>query len=590
MFTKLAVLLTSVCLLLGALPLPASAAQLPPVAALARYIPDSAPIFVSLRTDDDFIDALDALLAHIGQKLPGALPVEFSLTDQLDQAVQDLTDGAGDFLTVIRPWLGDAAAIAFPTPQALMSTGMTGAPDVLIAVSVTNRAAAETFLGTVVPASQYDVQHEGVVTLFVSKTPGREPSFAVRDDVLLIGSSPRMLSRPPESTLGDSEDFNAALDLLPGDDYSALVYLNTPALTQSLAGMAMRGAGAEMAAMKMFLDAAGPQVIGFAIEDDLTLMMDTAQMVGDTGALEEAGLWVVPDLNPVDLSFAAYIPADAPLVMQGTDLGPMVIMEFKMLRALGDFIQAHPEWFIDPDDPDARMLAHFNLGHIVTFINLAFAGLTGLNLQEDVLAWMEGDYAVFLRILPDEALEYTADIGFVTETSNPGATELAINALGEATAAYEVERALEVVGEAIVLAMPGPIRALYPPEFPRETLYATDKLDFLVGGNANVAAMGTRAAVTFSLSPTDGGLAVTPAFVDAQKYLLDEAVMVWYLGVGPLRTLVEQKILKMQEAGQMIYDIQQIYSLLALFDSGTISGIMTDTGDTVARFALTLAP
>src|SRR4051794_25533278 len=91
---------------LGALTLPAAAQT--ETTSLASYFPADTPIFISFRTDDQFIDLLDKLAAQIGTAVPGGL-MSGSLRELLDMQVANMQPG-GTFAKTIRPWLGDMGA------------------------------------------------------------------------------------------------------------------------------------------------------------------------------------------------------------------------------------------------------------------------------------------------------------------------------------------------------------------------------------------------------------------------------------------------------------------------------------------------
>src|SRR5438045_603900 len=99
-FTLLAALLI---LALGVLIVPAAAqAQVHDLTTLAQYFPADAPVYLSFRTDDDFIAQLDKLAAKFGSLMPnGQMPG--SLQAMLDQMASQLAPN-GTFASTIRSW------------------------------------------------------------------------------------------------------------------------------------------------------------------------------------------------------------------------------------------------------------------------------------------------------------------------------------------------------------------------------------------------------------------------------------------------------------------------------------------------------
>src|SRR5436305_1085221 len=84
---------------LGALVLPAAAQS--DLSTLTQFFPANAPLYVSFRTDDAFIQSLDTLAAKFSPLIPGGL-MPGSLQKLLDQRTADLVPG-GSFATSIRP-------------------------------------------------------------------------------------------------------------------------------------------------------------------------------------------------------------------------------------------------------------------------------------------------------------------------------------------------------------------------------------------------------------------------------------------------------------------------------------------------------
>jgi hypothetical protein len=487
--------------------------------------------------------------------------------------------------------LGDTAAFGF---------GVTGetpsAPaHVLLAAAITDQEATVNFIDGFLKQSnqEYETREQGGYTLF--SDPNGQGLFAVGEDVLFFALSANDI---PSLTgdfksLADNADFTDVMALLPADDYSAVMYMNTPslvALSQSSMTARTPDAKAMQEMFAPFYDALGPSAVGLTILDGRSLVMDTAQMMGDTAALENAGFDLTMPTTSFDTAFAARVPADAPLAMFGTELNTGVTTGFQNLRAMGKLIQ---EWAQtvpeDEMDEDARWLRYVNAGNAaVTFANLAFAGMTGLNLENDVLPWMGGNYAAYLRLLPlpeESGAEAMPDFAVVIEATDPAGAPKLLDSLDSAFKQYQLPFSREEVGGSQTLVLSDPLRAFVPPRM-QERLQDMPELDILIGGGADVLALGTRPAATYSLDPQGDSLADAPAFTEAKKYALDGAQQFGYLNTRAFVPVIETMISR--ETGRMAQDMRDARILSGLFSSGSFSTVSKD-GSMVARFVLTLA-
>ncbi|MBI5671114.1 MAG: DUF3352 domain-containing protein [Chloroflexi bacterium] len=585
---KLVVVCMVALLMLSAVAGAVLATPVADLTALAQYFPENTVLFAAFRTDEGFIETLDGVIGQARDLLPpGAIP-PFRLNMLLDQAVSDL--GQGSFRQAVRPWLGDTAAIG-------LIGDLSSAPRGLLAVAITDRDAATAFVKAFLEQgdTEYDTRDRGGYTLFTD--PDEEGAFAIGDDVLFL-SVPT--SELPELTgdfisLGDSPAFTGALALLPADEYNGVAYLDMPtifALSQremAAGGVRMQGIADMFAA---FADAVGPQVYGFTILDGRSLVMDAVQQLGDTAALEAAGMTLTMPTTPVDPSFAANIPADAPLVVMGTELNTGITAGFQNLRAFGRLLQEQARALPDDElDEDTRWLRDVNVGNaIVAFTNLSFAGVTGLNLEQDVLPWMGGNYAAYLRLLPlPEETDATVapDFAVLVEATDSAGPQTLVEALGSALEQYGFPPTTEDVNGTSTLVFGAALRHLYERGAARERLAAAPELDLLIGGNDNLFIVGSRPAVVDSLMSAGDRLADAPAFIEAQTYALDGAQQFWYLNTRAFVPVIDTFIAR--ETSRSQQDMREARVLAGLFSSGSISTVARADGGTVARFVLTLA-
>ncbi|MBC7809804.1 MAG: DUF3352 domain-containing protein, partial [Burkholderiales bacterium] len=268
---KLTLILMLAVVALGLLP--ATVVMATPVdelTALAAYYPASTVAFAGLRVDDAYIATLDDLIAELDGKLPDEMMAPFSFQSQLNDFASQVSGGEGDFDTEVRSWLGDTAAVGLIDLDAIDET-----PHYLIVLSVTDAIPAEELIGTITDFTDFGQAEEGEDYILWEAGDGMSGggSILLADDVLLIAQDTETVMAAYElngdGTLAGSDDFDAALALLPETDYNIVAYLANPLeLFTTLGQMGqMRGGvfsrGADMSDMTLppeIIEAVGPQV------------------------------------------------------------------------------------------------------------------------------------------------------------------------------------------------------------------------------------------------------------------------------------------------------------------------------------------
>lgn len=587
---KILFVLALAALTLAALVAPVAAAPASDLTALAEYFPPDTPVFFSVRTDAGFLDALDALIETArGNLPPGAMP-PFSLRQAIDQSLSEQYGDEATFESVFG-WLGDSAAFGITSFETAFDDDWRNDDEMpaLVAIEITDRGAAEAMLTAMFEEQETDVEREtrGDWLLLTPATPSNA-FWALNDEALLVATSPDLLplSDDRRSLAGDA-DFGASLAGLPAPDYSAVLALNIRDTMRASYGMMMELSSDEPAAE--FMRSLQPlyenyprQTIGFTILDGRTLALDFAQSAFDYAALEGAfgNMAALLDAKPVDLAFAERVPADAPFMLLGSNLGNSVsygISAFAVLAEMG--IQADLRY--DDDDDRPAFVEDIDANDVRAFVDLAVAGMTGLNLERDILPYVNGAAAFYARGLPVEGEDIALDTALVVEVTDEAATRHIYNALVEALSRYEADFT-EADG---VLVLPDVIRGLYPRSVPQSDLQAPE-YDFLIGLNEDVLAAGTRAAVEHGLNPSGDGLADNAAFQTARAQFLPDAQSVGYIGFAATRDLVE---LAARFSGKLDDDAEAALMALGLFESAAYSALIDDHGGSVARFTLTLA-
>lgn len=606
---RLLFFLVLLALLLAA---PALAAQTDDLTSLAQYFPFDTTMFASFRTDDATIAELDAALALVLAKLPeGIAPPDISLQSALDDLARqaDLNDFS-DF----RAWLGDTAAAGRIMEDDPDTAGIEGA---LFVAQISDRAAAEAFWKAILdrPGGQprYRVEEGDAFTLYaIESDPPTDAGLLFTDDVMLLGVAnlPQILLTR-DAKLAQNDSFRQTLDMLPADSYTGLVYVDLPALAEVTPNT-------QIAAALL-----GQQAIGFTLLDERSLVMDVASRLGDSAMLDNLGV-SLPALQPVDTAFAANLPADTSFAIHTGNLKAVYESLVAAARASAEQEGTSPEEF-------ERSLNQIAFG---------VRGLTGLDLDEDILSWMTGDFALFASVdsaaLSDlmmqsmsgepavfETLPFSA--GLIIEVTDPDkARALAAGitkALPQLTSQNDdITLAEEQIGGANVTVISAPIELQPDYNVP---------FDLIIGANDAVFVIATREAATAALTSIGGGasgLAGDPAFAEAARYILPNASSVWYmdddgfsffsgfltLGIlgpnienvfdnivadletGAVSTLTPEQIQQRQEEQtrqrqEQMRQTQGILTFLnSVLNSGTVSTTSVD-GGALTRLVATLA-
>lgn len=554
--------------------LPALAASPETLTTLASYFPADTVVFTAVRTDDDFIGTLDALAQRVGRVIPEAAP-PVSLSFLLNVASMESL-GVG-FEAGVRSWLGDTAAFGLLSIQELIDFD-DEAPGVLLAAEVTNRTAALDFLEIVLAnAGTFEKSRSRRYNVFYS---ARESlAIAVGDDVLLVSTNIDDLALDGDFIRLSADDtFNAALAGLPAPDYNALLYLNTPALQAANLEM-MRSMGMESPLFDLSADIAGVSVVGFTLLDDRSLTIDAVSQI-NLDSMSGFGVEMFFPA-PVDPAFAQRVPADAPFVLLGSDVGQMTASGLDNLRRLDAFVMENGGWaeiFGSGIDFRTRAsLENFSLSAVLGGVNLTFAGLTGLSLENEALPMLSGNFALFARAITDESLGVIPDIGFVSEI---GDAELAFANAAQLRAsldAYGTDYSVEPLSDAAEVVALHWLRSLLQTDSPNvDIVFGTDGFSF---------AAGTRRAV---LDARDS-LSNDPAYLAAQAYFLPDSPQIAYIGGRALVNLVDLLLADRRLSFRTISDLTEMRPILTGIESASVTGAYVGDDTAVARFVLTLA-
>ncbi len=565
---KLFALLAIMVVAMGTLIAPTLAAPTTDLNALAKYFPASAPVLVSFRTDDAYIKEIDDLFAKIAAQIPGMKQPD-TIAGQFDNVVAEVV-GSGDFGSEVRSWLGNEASIGLFSFEGMMGRADSNngkPPHFLAAVSVTDQKAAEAFWKAALGKSTQGKYQSATEGDFIIFTPDKSSSasgiVAIGKDVLFIGAYKEDIPFDGQkSPLSDNPAFADNIKLLPESDYNITIYTNLGDMLQQIMAVQsdMANADASQAAMMQsiapLLKNFPPEIIGFTVLDDRSLTVDIALPYGDLMKdFETAGFsTAMPD--PVDPAFAANILSGSPLVFHSTNLGPALAGALKNFQAQAGAMSSSTGMSADQMEKGLSQL---------TF---AIQGLTGKNLEKDILPAMQGNYALYVTLNPalsdisseaDLTKQLPVDFGFLTEMSDPTITQAIMDGVKTALAkAEEVKVTTEKIGgaDALVITSTGS-GAPFPVEL---VLTGNDKLFFF----------GTRRAAQAALTGT-GGLDTDASFKEAAGYLVPSPTVIAYLASEGLKPLA--KIIGMTGSER---DGQQFAAFLNLLSSASMSSTTKD--------------
>lgn len=544
--------------------------------ALASVFPtDNTLMFGAVRTDDAFITELDSALAPL-YPLSEDLPPNFTLQTALDEAIADAIPN-GSFATVIRPWLGDTAAVGIYIPQRYFDDPTLFNPDDLlddsegvIAVAVRDRGELEQALRFVAAAN--DVSLEG-------EERGIYKVYAVDDDTLIAISDTVMLIGEPEimassgvlggdfSALGASEDFQAAIRALPDSGYNAVLYFSQPVFVETYTVIAANGtpaAQAEANESLQFMRQIASVSVGFTILDGRTFTADTA-IAGGTLTL--------PDVGAVDLAFAGRIPATTPLMILSTNLRGTLETMFQTLDSVSEAT--------DGEDLDDDLAELDNSVQVIS-------GLT----IEQITGWMTGDYALIAGLSETGA---NATSIFALIGQNPVDLGLLIDASADPAAAVAVVDAVEetlggMVGRLLTEGEDARLDIDLSREMDVLTLVIRDlggdvpfPLELQLGVQDDVFFLGTMGSAD-ALRGGSSSLTDQPNFEQAQSSFLASSNAVYYVDFDNLASIID--VLAQVDAEEE--DINNLRTVFAVVDSASITGSV-DNGISRVRATITLA-
>ena len=548
-----------IALLIGLLPIgalstgTALAAPADALSTLAAFFPADTPFFAAARIDDGHIETLNGLLNALAAHLPAGTLLPDSLWNNLDAAVQ-LHFPEGSFTDTVSPWLGDFGAVGITTFAPLVDDDLDNDSELPSAViaQITDRAGAEAFFEPImapnVEAGYFELRKTADFTLYESPDPAIPLQLMITDDLLILalaGLDP--VVTPRITNLDSNATFQQALTALPAEEYNVAIYLSGEEIKKLLNGQEDELPATLQLSIGSLDEWAG-LAIGLTILDGTVLTIDTA-MVPSTDT--PAAVTGMLDGSAIDPAFDAFLAGGAQFVARSANLRDG-------LASLVDFARA-----VEPG-------AEADLEEVATTIRAGVQQVFGLDVDEDIVSWLSGDYAVTFSLDPAlmEALinagggetpqleRFPLDLGLVVAAVDPAKAQALVAALSDTLPALlaqdentDATLTLETIGDSSTIVISVPVESgdiTMPP------------LEILIGASEDVFALGTRSIVTAALAPGDGIPSQT-AYMRARSYALPGAVSFGYIsqaGVQGLGELVIGSVVLGPEIGTTFESIE----------------------------------
>jgi basic membrane protein A and related proteins len=549
---------------------------------LSEYVPQGAPIHAVIRTDSAYFETLDQLLSDVQSGLPpNLLPGGVTLSTRLllETASNSLFNAS--FEDDVRPWLGNSAAFTIHSLDPILNVySQYEVVPSSVAFEITDRSTATDFIERYLARRTDSVWtriDDESYTLFSPADTFVSLYVLVRDDVLFMGTSLNALplEAPLNYSLADDRYFLDTLTRLPGETYNAAAYIDASRILSYAIGSGYSESRQNYLYLP-FLQAVDPIVIGGTILGQRTLTLDAVVRSGNMTALEAIGI-TPGGVVQIDPEFTRYIPPSAALVIHGTRITGVV--DF-VRQNLGSVVNAM--LLQNPNSAAGENVAQLAADSFANFSNVLTSVYTGASL-DDWTNWTNSNYLVFIspKTVVDRDFpffENLVEYGVIAQVTDPVRSEQAMRNLARALplaihsgGARGWRFREEVVNNTLVLVISNDVR------YADETWHADG--EFAIGANGEIFAAGTYRAVVETLQVPDA----PEVYTTLQPLLLSNPSMVWYLNSEQLRELA------LTVVGDREPDTSVLQSLVTALGDGTASLTVSEQGDTLLRFTLSLA-
>ncbi len=627
MLKRLLLLAGLACLL--TIPLPAAdAVPISDLINLAGNFPQTTGMYVAMRTDDDFIDTIDAIANEIDSRIFRGVgagdiqPVSLRLQNRKDDLtpVRDYLNEVStevfgaDFDTAMRPWLGDSLAVGITDYDVVFEVATFNNIDeviadddfpFIIAFEIDDRSLALNTLDAVISdATPGDLRVRAEAGEYVYYQPDETRlGLLLAPSALIVGKPDDLLDAidTPTPPLLADDAFNETLAMLPEDDYNLLAYADYAALVEGSLSAATLDPSvdaeefeASFTYLQPFLASVNGIAIGGTLLDERTLTLDMVQNADFTDLSDEGILTAIP--VRIDPEFADHIPADASLIFFSSDFAGTY-------EATIDNLLATARLQADTDVPPEFRISEADIDGALFLAQLGLRRYSGLNLEDDILSWMDNDFALVLGINSevsrvrdyDDLSVAPVDFGLIFDDgSDAEAAERTREGIEEAVEQLlaDFERDLEISDISVEVTA----ETIAGTEVSVYTI--TDEIGFtfqfpfevIVGANEAVFVIGSRNVVEAALTG-EGGLRDTEAFQEAEDiYLVEEAGVLMLANPEAMYPFADLWVLAADPFFNPRADqeAQTIRDVLSLFSSATISGSNAENGSAITRMTVSL--
>lgn len=553
---------------------------------MAQYFPTDTNIFTVTRFDDEFIDEVDTLYSIISTVLAdNNIYIPPDLTDLLSSTVTGLEQ------EVIQDWLGEYIAI-----------GQTEEAELYIVFLLDDRESFEAYLSQFYP--------EDAPAQFGSTVLYAADGFVVEfDGSVMRAMVGDLLPDLDDGTLQDTSNFQNIISALPLEEYAVGMYFNAQRLLTEQVPIDQ---------LEIVNPNIGSVAIGLTSIDEKTMVADVVHVPVESTSYNGSGR--------ISSSFMSNIPDNMANVAVASDLSHLISTSLDELYAI--------------DERSGGMLQMPN-------VNEEIFSQLGIDLEDDVLSWLIGGYAMFANIdvipIIKDSLAYELNVngrinlGVIADAgADPIASARLVNRLDlilqSIARSSELSYRNEVIAGVDVSVIVFDVEIRNP--FVRQPCGPSEvtsdiSIEFVLGSNNDLFVFATRPLAEMILRGEYQSIDATESYMQAQEYFLPDPTSIWYsTGSGILQNAIvlnpdTSNILVGPAIGCIFEDIvaelntsldgtptvtptplptatpdfQQIdrqveplEDIVNLIDSASITSTVTDDGIIMARFAITYNP
>lgn len=449
---------------------------------LADYMPNTVDFFAGSRIGEDFIAELDAISLALYEKLPAEFGVEpYELDDVLRIGLAE--EGIDyDEVTAV---LGNHIAVGLE-----LNGGLDEDPNFYVIVEIEDQdSAIDMFLQMIPDAQLPEPVTEGDNIVYLS--PDDDGKIIITPTHMVVSNLPDF-NVPVAEPLSTNPEFTSTLETLPADTYNMLVYVSEDFVEATVEESSQ---SSDLSMMGLDPTDAGAAAFGATILSGDTFVLDFSVATASPGAT-----------STVSMDFLNALPADTDAFIISTDLTGVYNNTIATVQTIAEMN--------GEEDQTAQIPMMF--------------GMTGLDLEEDVLSWTTGSYGFFF------GMDYPALINDLAENSMP--TEELLLDFGlviEATDAALAQNAAEKLGEfiatmggnqdGITITQEDGLTSIVmsPPDI------QPFEFEFVLTSTDDFLFLGTRRSYDAILSGNT--LGSDPEFTNSAQYYLTDANTVWYV-------------------------------------------------------------